>query len=47
MDALSEVLTAVKLGGAMLYNVELSTPWCFCSPAARMLAPYFSRARST
>jgi AraC-like DNA-binding protein len=42
MDVLSEVLKAVKLGGAMFYNAELSAPWCFCSPAAQMLAPYFS-----
>lgn len=42
MDVLSEVLKAVKLGGAMFYNAEFSAPWCFCSPASPTLAPYLS-----
>ena len=42
MDVLSEVLKAVKLGGAMFYNAEFSAPWCFCSPPSPILAPYFS-----
>ncbi|HSF66806.1 MAG TPA: AraC family transcriptional regulator [Nitrospiraceae bacterium] len=42
MDVLSEVLKAVKLGGAMFYNAEFSAPWCFCSPASPVLAPYLS-----
>lgn len=42
MDVLSEVLKTVKLGGAMFYNAEFSAPWCFCSPASSVLAPYLS-----
>jgi len=43
MDALSEVLRAVKLEGALFFNAEFSAPWCLRSaltPAvARTLAP--------
>jgi len=42
MDVLSEDLKAVKLDGAMFYNAEFSSPWCFCSPASPTLAPYLS-----
>jgi AraC-like DNA-binding protein len=42
MDVLSEVLKAVKLDGALFYNAEFSAPWCFCSPASPVLAPYLS-----
>ena len=42
MDVLSEVLKAVKLTGVLFYNAEFSAPWCFCSPASRMLAPSLS-----
>ena len=42
MDVLSEVLKAVKLDGAMFYNAEFSAPWCFRSPASRIMAPYLS-----
>jgi hypothetical protein len=42
MDVLSEVLKAVKLGGALYYNAEFSAPWCFRSPGSRFLAPYLS-----
>jgi AraC-like DNA-binding protein len=42
MDVLSEVLKAVKLGGAMFYNAEFSAPWCFYSPPSLTLAPYLS-----
>ncbi|WP_173045281.1 AraC family transcriptional regulator [Nitrospira sp. KM1] len=42
MDVLSEVLKAVKLDGAMFYNAEFSAPWCFRSPASRIVAPYFA-----
>ncbi len=38
MDVLSEVLKAVKLDGALFYNAEFSAPWCFRSPASRVLA---------
>lgn len=39
MDVLSEVLKAVKLDGAIFYNAEFSSPWCFASPGSRVLAP--------
>jgi AraC-like DNA-binding protein len=42
MDVLSEVLKAVKLDGALFYNGEFSAPWCFRSPASRVVAPYLS-----
>lgn len=43
MDVLSEVLRTVKLDGAFFYNGEFSAPWCFKSPASRIVAPYISR----
>jgi len=39
MDALSEVLKVVKLDGAIFYNAEFSSPWCFASPGSRTMAP--------
>ncbi len=42
MGVLSEVLKAVKLDGAMFYNAEFSTPWCFRPSASRTVAPYLS-----
>ena len=39
MDALSEVLKVVKLDGAIFYNAEFSSPWCFASPGSRIMAP--------
>ncbi len=40
VDVLSEVLRAVRLRGAIYYNVQASTPWVAEAPAARELAPY-------
>ena len=40
MDALSEVLKAVKLQGAIFYNGEFSAPWSFRSPASCNVAPF-------
>jgi AraC-like DNA-binding protein len=39
MDVLSEVLKVVKIDGAIFYNGEFSSPWCFVSPGSRVLAP--------
>ncbi len=39
MDALSEVLKVVKLDGAIFYNAEFSSPWCFVSPGSKGMAP--------
>jgi AraC-like DNA-binding protein len=39
MDAFSEVLSAVKLKGALFFNAEFSAPWGFASPPSESLAP--------
>lgn len=40
MDALSELLRAVKLSGAVFFNAECAAPWCVKSPPARRIAAY-------
>jgi AraC-like DNA-binding protein len=40
MDALSELLRAVKLSGAMFYVAEGSKPWCVRAPPAHKLGQY-------
>ena len=45
MDVLSEVLETVRLDGAMFYNAEFSSPWCFRSPRSSTLASYLSDGR--
>lgn len=42
MEALSEVLKAVKLDGAVFYNAEFSAPWAAHSIDARTVASYLS-----
>ncbi len=42
MDVLSEVLKVVKLQGALYYNGEFSSPWSFCAPHSRMVAPHLA-----
>ena len=44
MDALSEVLKAVKLDSAFFFNAEFAAPWCFQSPNAGKLAPYINQS---
>ena len=39
MDAFSEILTTVKLKGAMFFRAEFSSPWGISSPASSELAP--------
>jgi AraC-like DNA-binding protein len=39
MDAFSEILSGVKLSGALFFSAEFSAPWCFASPASTTLAP--------
>jgi AraC-like DNA-binding protein len=39
MDAFSEILSGVKLNGALFFSAEFSAPWCFASPASNTLAP--------
>lgn len=40
MDALSEMLRAVKLSGAMFYKSRCSAPWCLDAPPSTAFAPY-------
>ena len=42
MDAFSEILSGVKLNGALFFSAEFSAPWCFSSPESRTLAPMLS-----
>ena len=39
MDAFSEVLSGVRLKGAMFFSAEFSAPWRLSTPHSRMLAP--------
>ena len=39
MDAFSEILSGVKLNGALFFSAEFSAPWGFSSPASNTLAP--------
>ena len=43
MDALPEVLRAIRLDSAIYFNVEFSEPWCLTSPDSRTLAPMLAR----
>ena len=38
MDAFSEVLSGVRLKGAMFFSAEFSAPWRLSTPHSRMLA---------
>ena len=38
MDAFSEVLSGVKLNGAVYFTAEFSAPWGFTTPASKMMA---------
>jgi AraC-like DNA-binding protein len=40
MDALSELLRAVKLTGAMFYNSKCTAPWCLHAPSSSAFAPF-------
>ena len=44
MDALSEVLKAVKLDSAFFFHAEFSAPWCFQSPNSGKFAPYINQS---
>jgi len=39
MDAFSEVLSGVRLKGAMFFTAEFSAPWLLSTPHCRLLAP--------
>src|SRR5262245_26567538 len=38
MDAFSEVLSGVKLKGALFFSAEFSAPWALATPASTALA---------
>jgi AraC-like DNA-binding protein len=38
MDAFSEILSGVKLSGAVFFTAEFSAPWGFSAPASRLMA---------
>ena len=38
MDAFSEILSGVKLNGAVFFNAEFSAPWGFSAPASPQMA---------
>lgn len=40
MDVLSEVLSAIRLQGALFFNAEFSAPWCLSSSGAAGIAPF-------
>ena len=42
MDAFSEILSGVKLTGALYFNAEFSAPWGAATPASAELAPALS-----
>jgi AraC-like DNA-binding protein len=42
MDVLSQVLSAVRLEGALFFNAEFSAPWCLSSSGPAGIAPYVS-----
>jgi AraC-like DNA-binding protein len=43
MDALSEILHAVKLEGAVFYNAEFTSPWGFRSPPSCEVAAFLRK----
>ena len=43
MDALPEILRAIRLDSAIYFNVEFSEPWCLTSPESRALAPVLAQ----
>ena len=45
MDPLSDVLTVVRLSGAIFYDVDVSGPWSAVSPPARELRRSFPGSR--
>jgi hypothetical protein len=38
MDAFSEILSGVKLNGAVFFSAEFSSPWGFSAPASNQIA---------
>ena len=42
MDAFSEILSGVKLNGALYFHAEFSAPWGALSPQSQTLAPFLA-----
>src|SRR4030095_5309001 len=42
VDAFSEILSGVKLNGALFFSAELSAPWGFSTPAPGVIADEFA-----
>src|SRR4029453_4311040 len=38
MDAFSQILSGVKLSGAVFFTAEFSAPWGFAAPASKVVA---------
>ena len=38
MDAFSQILSGVKLNGAVFFTAEFSAPWGFSAPASNVMA---------
>ena len=45
MDALSEILSGVKLNGALFFSAEFSAPWGFLTPPPSVIADEFAPPR--
>src|SRR5689334_24929781 len=42
VDAFSEILSGVKLNGAVFFSAEFSAPWGFSTPPPRVIADEFA-----
>ena len=42
MDVLSEILSLIKLEGALFFNGEFTAPWCFSAPSSDVIGSYLS-----
>jgi AraC-like DNA-binding protein len=42
VDAFSEILSGVKMNGAVYFSAEFSAPWCFSAPPSNTLAPFLA-----
>ena len=42
MDAFSEILSAVKLNGAVFFSAEFSAPWGFSTPPTNVITAEFA-----
>ena len=45
LDAFSEILSGVKLNGAVFFSAEFSAPWGFSTPPTSAIATEFARGK--